>query len=327
MTSYIIRRLIIGVGVLLVSSVLVFILVAESGDPLALLRQNPLTPQATIHARAVQLHLFDPLWQRYWIWFSHVLRGDFGLNVNNIAVGHQLEIHALVTARMVILSTVLAIVLAISVGVIAALRHDTVVDRTTSVVNFIFLSVPVFVIGLVLKTFVAVPIDQHFHRVVLATAGEQNPLATGNFFQRFPDYLSHSLLPTMTLVLATYSSWAIYQRSTVLDVMDSDYVRLARAKGISPRRVLLRHILRNALIPVTTVIALDFAGLLGGAVITETVYGWNGLGRFFLDGVNGQDTNVVLAYLLLTATIVITFNLVADILYGILDPRIRYSKS
>jgi peptide/nickel transport system permease protein len=109
--------------------------------------------------------------------------------------------------------------------------------------------------------------------------------------------------------------------------MDSDYVRLARAKGISPRRVLRRHILRNALIPVTTVIALDFAGLLGGAVITETVYGWNGLGRFFLDGVNGQDTNVVLAYLLLTATIVIVFNLIADILYGILDPRIRYGKS
>jgi peptide/nickel transport system permease protein len=102
---------------------------------------------------------------------------------------------------------------------------------------------------------------------------------------------------------------------------------LARAKGISPRRVLLRHILRNALIPVTTIIALDFAGLLGGAVITETVYGWNGLGRFFLDGVNGQDTNVVLAYLLLTATIVILFNLVADILYGVLDPRIRYGKS
>jgi peptide/nickel transport system permease protein len=187
--------------------------------------------------------------------------------------------------------------------------------------------VPVFVVGLVLKTFVAVPIDQHFHRVVLATAGEQNPLATGNFFQRFPDYLSHSLLPTITLVLATYASWAIYQRSTVLDVMDSDYVRLARAKGISPRRVLLRHILRNALIPVTTIIALDFAALLGGAVITETVYGWNGLGRFFLDGVNAQDTNVVLAYLLLTATIVITFNLLADILYGFLDPRIRYGKS
>jgi peptide/nickel transport system permease protein len=173
---------------------------------------------------------------------------------------------------------------------------------------------------------VAVPIDEHFHRVVLATAGEQNPLAAGNFFQRLPDYASHTILPTITLVLATYASWAIYQRSTLLDVMDSDYVRLARAKGISPRRVLYRHILRNALIPVTTVIALDFAGILGGAVITETVYGWNGLGRFFLDGVNNLDVNVTLAYLMLTATIVILFNLLADIAYGFLDPRIRYNK-
>jgi peptide/nickel transport system permease protein len=327
MASFIFRRLYIGVGILFLSSILVFILVAESGDPLGALRANPLIPQSTIHARALELHLNDPLWQRYWIWFSHVLRGDFGLSNNNIEVGRQLQLHMIVTMRMVILSVVLAIVLAISVGVISALRHDTVVDRTTSVVNFIFLSVPVYVIGLILKTFVAVPIDQHFNRVVLATAGESNPLATGNFWQRLPDYFSHSLLPTMTLVLATYSSWAIYQRSTVLDVMDSDYVRLARAKGLSPRRVLVRHILRNALIPVTTVIALDFAGLLGGAVITETVYGWNGLGRMFLDGVNAQDTNVVLAYLLLTAAIVGVFNLIADILDGALDPRIRYGKS
>ena len=216
--------------------------------------------------------------------------------------------------------------MAVPLGVIAAWKHGTWIDRFVMGLSVLGFSVPVFVVGLVLKTFVAVPIDQHFHRVVLATAGEQNPLATGNFFQRLPDYASHTILPTITLVLATYASWAIYQRSTLLDVMDSDYVRLARAKGIPPRRVLLRHILRNALIPVTTVIALDFAGVLGGAVITETVYGWNGLGRFFLDGVNNLDVNVTLAYLLLTAVIVILFNLMADIAYGVLDPRIRYGK-
>jgi len=326
MTTYILRRLAIGVGVLLLASVLVFTLVAESGNPLGPLLANPLTPQSTIRLKILALHLNDPLWQRYWIWFSHVVRGDFGVSNNGLGVGHQLQIHMFVTLRMVILSTILSIFLAISVGLVSALRNGTVVDRGVSVVNFVFLSVPVFVVGLVLKTFVAVPIDQHFNRVVLATAGEQNPLATGNFFQRLPDYASHTILPTITLVLATYASWAIYQRSTLLDVMNSDYVRLARAKGISPRRVLLRHILRNALIPVTTVIALDFAGILGGAVITETVYGWNGLGRFFLDGVNNLDVNVTLAYLMLTAVIVILFNLMADIAYGFLDPRIRYGK-
>src|ERR1035437_3321566 len=326
MITYILRRLAVGVVVLLFATVLVFVLVAESGNPIGALLANPHIPRSVIRLKELQLHLNDPMWQRYWIWFSHVLRGDFGVSNNGLAVRHQLEIHLFVTLRMVILATVLSIFLAITVGLISALRYDTIVDRGVSVVNFLFLSVPVFVVGLVLKTFVAVPIDQHFHRVVLATAGEQNPLATGNFFQRLPDYASHTILPTITLVLATYASWAIYQRSTLLDVMDSDYVRLARAKGISPRRVLLRHILRNALTPGTTVIALDFAGVHGGVVVTETVYGWNGLGRVFLDGVNNLDVNVTLAYLLLTSVVVIVFNLMADIAYGVLDPRIRYGK-
>ena len=122
----------------------------------------------------------------------------------------------------------------------------------------------------------------------------------------------------------TYCSWAIYQRASILDMRDSDHVRLARAKGISPRRVLMRHVLRNALIPITTVIALDFAAVLGGAVITEIVFGWQGLGVWFLNGVTTLDMNVSLAYLLITAVFVILFNLLADILYAFLDPRIRY---
>ena len=142
--------------------------------------------------------------------------------------------------------------------------------------------------------------------------------------RRLPDYAAHTVLPTITLILVTYSSWAIYQRASILETMDADYVRLARSKGISPRRVLMRHVFRNALIPVTTVIALDFAAVLGGAVITEIVFGWQGLGQWFLTGVTTLDINITLAYLLITAVIVILFNLLADILYAFLDPRIRY---
>jgi len=126
------------------------------------------------------------------------------------------------------------------------------------------------------------------------------------------------------LILVSYPSWAIYQRASVLDALDSDYVRLARAKGISPRRVLIRHVLRNALIPVTTVVALDFAAVIGGAVVTETIFSWDGMGQWFVQGVEGLDINIVLAFLLVTATAIILFNLVADILYAFLDPRIRY---
>jgi len=126
------------------------------------------------------------------------------------------------------------------------------------------------------------------------------------------------------LILVTYPSWAIYQRSSALEAIDSDYVRLARAKGISPRRVLFRHVLRNALIPVTTVVALDFAAIIGGAVVTETIFSWDGMGQWFIQGVEGRDVNIVLAFMIVTATAIILFNLAADIIYGFLDPRIRY---
>jgi peptide/nickel transport system permease protein len=131
----------------------------------------------------------------------------------------------------------------------------------------------------------------------------------------------------LTLVLVSYAAWSRYQRASLLDVLNSDYVRFARAKGVPRRRVLVKHALRNALIPVTTVIALDFATIIGGAVITEIVYGWEGMGQFLLGGLTGPltpDVNTVQAWLVITAAVVILFNLIADILYAALDPRIRY---
>jgi peptide/nickel transport system permease protein len=324
MLAYVIRRLVVSVVVLFLATILVFLLVAESGNPLALLKANPKIAHSTIVAREKLLHLNDPLWQRYWIWFSHAVHGDFGTTVAGQPVGPQLTSHLLVTLRMVILATLLSIVLAIAVGVYAALRQNKLPDHIATVTNFIFLAAPVFVVGLLLKEFVAIPINQHLNRIVFYTNGEQSPTLSGSFLQRFPDYAAHTVLPTITLILVTYSSWAIYQRASILETLDSDYVRLARAKGISPRRVLIRHVLRNALIPVTTVIALDFAGVLGGAVITEIVFGWQGLGVWFLNGVTTLDINITLAYLLVTAVFVILFNLLADVLYAFLDPRIRY---
>jgi peptide/nickel transport system permease protein len=175
----------------------------------------------------------------------------------------------------------------------------------------------------VLKDFVAIPVNDTVHQTVLYTIGEQNATLHGNFFQNLPDYIAHLALPVMTLVLVTFPAWALYQRSSMLEVQDSDYVRLARAKGLSPRRVLVRHTLRNALLPLTTVVALDFAAIMGGALITETIFNWNGMGLWGFDGVVNLDFNTVQAYLMVAAFSVIIFNLLADILYGILDPRIR----
>jgi peptide/nickel transport system permease protein len=325
MFAYVIRRLLISVVVLFFATIFVFVLVASSGNPLALLRTNPHIPRSTIVARENLLHLNDPLWQRYWIWFSGAIHGNLGTTINGQDVASEAMSHLFVTLRMVIIATVIAVFVAIFMGVLAAVRQNKVTDHAITVTNFVLLATPVFVLGLALKEFVAIPINQHLNTIVFYTNGEQSPTLSGSFFSRLPDYAEHTALPVLCLILVSYSSWAIYQRSSMIETLDADHVRLARAKGLSQRRVLIRHVLRNALIPVTTVVALDFAAVLGGAIITEIVFGWQGLGQWYLSGVTNLDTNVMLAYLLITATFVILFNLAADILYGVLDPRIRYA--
>jgi peptide/nickel transport system permease protein len=324
MLAYILRRLLISIVVLFFATIFVFILVAESGNPLALLRANPHTPKSTILAREKLLHLNDPIWERYWIWFSHAIRGDLGKTLSGQDVGSEAISHLFVTLRMVILATIVAVMLAVTLGVIAAVRQNKFADRAITVSNFLFLAAPTFVIGLALKEFVAIPINQHIGHTLFYTDGEQSPTLTGSFFSRLPDYAGHTILPALTLIIVSYTSWCIYQRSSMIETLDNDYVRMARAKGLSPRRVLIRHVLRNALVPIVTVVALDFAAVLGGALITEIVFGWQGLGQWYLGGVNNVDVNIMQAYLLITATFVISFNLLADVLYGVLDPRIRY---
>jgi peptide/nickel transport system permease protein len=325
MFAYIIRRLLISIVVLFFATIFVFLLVTSSGDPLALLKSNPHIPHSTIVARENLLHLNDPLWQRYWIWFTGAIHGNLGTSISGQDVSSELMSHLFVTMRMVIIATVIAIFVAIFVGVVAAVRQNKITDHAITVTNFVLLATPIFVLGLALKEFVAIPINQHVGKIIFYTNGEQSPTLSGSFFSRLPDYAAHTALPALTLVLISYASWAIYQRSSMIETLDADHVRLARAKGLSRRRVLIRHVLRNALIPVTTVIALDFAAVLGGAIITEIVFGWQGLGQWYLAGVTNLDVNIMLAYLLIAATFVILFNLVADILYGVLDPRIRYA--
>jgi peptide/nickel transport system permease protein len=325
MFAYILRRVLISIVVLFFATVLVFLLVATSGNPLGLLLANPHTPHATIVAREKLLHLNDSLPQRYWIWLSGAFHGNLGTTIAGQPVAPQLWSHLLVTLRMVVIAMLISIVIAIGLGVLAAVRQNKVTDHTITVTNFLLLATPVFVIGTVLKEFVAIPINQHVGTTIFYTDGEQSPTLSGSFLSRLPDYAGHTALPVLTLVLVTYASWAIYQRSSMIETLDADHVRLARAKGLNRRRVLMRHVLRNALIPVTTVIALDFAAVLGGAILTEIVFGWQGLGQWYVTGVTNLDVNVMLAYLLVTATFVILFNLIADILYGVLDPRIRYA--
>jgi peptide/nickel transport system permease protein len=226
--------------------------------------------------------------------------------------------------RMIILATLLALVLAILTGVVSAVRQYHISDYTFTFAGFLFLSMPVFWLAALLKEYVAIKFNQAFGHRVFYTVGAETPNLTGSVLHRLGDYTGHLLLPTLTLALIGYASWSRYQRSTMLDVLSSDYIRLARAKGLTRTRVMVRHALRNALIPIATVVAIDTGTLFGGAVLTERVFSWQGMGSLLVQGINQVDVNVVLAWLMVSAVIIILFNLAADILYAFLDPRIRY---
>jgi peptide/nickel transport system permease protein len=331
MLGYIVRRLVSSILVIVVASVLVFAMVSATGDPLAELRMNPNTPAHVIEARRQELNLDEPVHQRYVLWLQDFVTGDFGeTNRGELEVRPILFRRLQVTLRMVLIAMFVAVVLAVAAGVLSAVRQYSVSDYTVTFFGFLFLSTPVFWLAALLKEFGAIRINDFLQDTLgfdtrpIATTGDQTPNLSGDIFNRLSDYAGHLVLPTIALAAISFAAWSRFQRASMLDVLNSDYVRLARAKGLSNRRVLVRHALRNALIPLTTVVAIDFGAIIGGAIITESVFNWQGMGDLLLDGLSSFDPNVVLAWLMVTSIVVVIFNLIADLLYGVLDPRIRY---
>ncbi|HEX3814640.1 MAG TPA: ABC transporter permease [Mycobacteriales bacterium] len=323
MLPFIIRRLLISIVVLFVSTFGVFILQAHSGNPLATLTQRqPPPPPSTINALKDQLHLNVPSPLRYFYWLGGVLHGDLGKNINNIPVKSQIFARLGTTLELVFLAMIVALILAVLAGVISAVKQYSLVDYSTTFLGFILISIPTFWMAGLLKD-VAIRINQSAGSQIFSFSGQSTPDYSGGFFGTISDRASHLILPTITLALISYASWSRYQRASMLDVLNSDYLRLARAKGVPWRKVLIRHGLRTALIPLTTVVAVGFGGIIGGAVVTETVFDWHGMGEYLLQAASTIDTNEMLAWLLMSATAVVVFNLIADILYAVLDPRIR----
>jgi peptide/nickel transport system permease protein len=329
MFFFTIRRVLASVLVLLVSSFLVFALCAASFDPLSkYYNLNPRPPEEFFDNLREDLGLNDNFFVRYWHWLTGVLHGDFGNTVNGTPVADQLGGRLLVTSRMILAAVVIAVILAIIVGVIGAVRQYKPSDYVFTFIAYLLIALPVFWFAALLKEFVAGGINDLFGTQVLYTIGEETPglslYASG--WELWKDRLGHLVLPTISLALLTFAAWSRFQRAAMLDVLGSDYMRLARAKGLTYRRTVLKHGLRNALIPLTTVVALGIGTLFGGAVITETVFVWHGMGEYLIqDGIKDNDTNVVLGWLLVSAVFVVLFNLIADILYAVLDPRIRLS--
>jgi peptide/nickel transport system permease protein len=325
MLSFIIRRLLITIPLVLLSSVLVFLLVVNSGDPLADLKgRNPPVPPQVVEQREKLLGMDKPLPQRYVDWLTNFVQGDFGKSIRGVEVRPLLWQRMVVTLRMVALASIIAIVLAIAAGVLSAVKQYTPTDYTFTFLGFLFLSMPVFWLGALLKEYGAIRLNNLFGEQVVYTVGAETPNLTGSLGTRLADWAGHLFLPTLALALIAFAGWSRYQRATMLDVLGSDYIRLARAKGLSRSRVMTRHALRNALIPLVTVVAIDTGAVFGGAIITEKVFSWQGMGQLLIQGVETSDLNILLAWLMVTSVFVVLFNLIADVLYAVLDPRIRY---
>jgi peptide/nickel transport system permease protein len=326
MLAFAVRRILISIPILLLASFIVFALGVSSGNPLApLLEKNPPAPPNVIAAETVRLHLDQPLIPRYFSWLGGLFHGDFGPSVvSTLNIGSELGTRFWVTIRLIALAMVIALVLAVVVGVLSAVKQYTVTDYTTTFLGFLFLAMPSFWLAILLKQG-GIEFNKAVDAQVVYTIGATSippPPGTG---AQIVDVLGHMVLPTIALALISYASWSRFTRASMLEVMNSDYVRLARSKGLSRSTVMVKHALRTALIPLTTVTALDIASIIGGAVVTETVFQWKGMGDFLLTAIRTEDVYAASSWLLLTGVIVVLFNLIADLLYGVLDPRIRYA--
>lgn len=309
---------------------LVFALASSTMDPTGPLRQRqpPPTPE-TIENFRDSLGLNDPFPVRYWNWLKGAVHGDFGKSINGSNVSDDLFTKAGVTLRMVTAAIILAVILAIVVGVITAVRQYKLSDYFFTTLSYMLIALPVFWFATLLKEFVAIQLNDLFDARIFFTQGEESPgisLGGTPAAEVWKDRLQHLILPTISLAALSFAAWSRFQRAAMLDVLGSDFMRLARAKGLTWPRALVRHGLRNALIPLTTIVALGIGALLGGAVITETVFNWHGMGEYLQqNALTAQDINVLLGWLTLAAFFIIALNLVADLLYAVLDPRIRLS--
>jgi ABC-type dipeptide/oligopeptide/nickel transport system permease component len=320
MLTYITRRVLYSIPVLIVSTFLIFTFVSLAGDPRADMLANPQFSQVTYNNLKQKYHLDKPIPVRYGYWVKDVFENKLGVSLRTSqpiwpdikrTLGH--------TAQVVIIAEILALILGVLVGVYSAIRQYSAFDYAFTSASFLGYAMPTFWLALLLQI-LFVDIYLKWDVRIFYTSGLNNP-GEGTWSI---DRLQHIALPVMTLAIISFAVYSRYMRASMLDVINTDYVRTARAKGLSERSVIARHVFRNALIPIATIAALNFGALLGGAIVTETVFTLDGMGYYFVQKLQQLDLYAIMAWLLITSVCIIFFNLVADILYGYLDPRIRY---
>jgi peptide/nickel transport system permease protein len=343
MTRYIIRRILQGIPLLLIISFVLFILMMNMGDPVATMGGRRVTRSSDYQRLKRQLGLDKPIEIQYVYWLVGndwtkvdmngdgiaetpgnrlgVLRGDFGTSLVNRGTPVLTLIGERIPNTLILMGTAEVVVIlgALLVGVYSALRQYSLLDHTVTALSFIGYSMPIFFIALI-SMYIFGVLFKRWGLPYLPTVGMFDPKVGPSAWQ----VIYHMVLPVVSMSVISLASYSRYVRSTMLDVLNQDYIRTARSKGLTRRTVIYVHALKNASLPIATIIGLDLPFLLGGAVITERVFAWPGMGRLFLDHVSRTDTPVVMGILMLVAVAVVVFQIITDVVYAWLDPRIRY---
>jgi peptide/nickel transport system permease protein len=324
MTRFLIRRLFNYAILLTLATFLTFALTSVTFHPLDnLLQRNPRPPQSVIDAKAHDLGLDKTLLPRYANWVSGAVHGDFGKTVTGQPVSEQLGRRVWTSLRLVAIGSILGSIIGVLIGAWGAIRQYRLSDRTITVLALLILSAPTFVIANLL-ILGALGVNEVLGFQLFQYTGETSPYAEGGW-HGFVDRLQHLVLPTTTLALGAIAGYSRYQRNAMLDVLGQDFIRTARAKGLTRRQALFKHGLRTALIPMATLFAYGVAGLVTGAVFVEKIFGWHGMGEWMVQGIQGQDANIVAAFTLFSGTTILIGGLLSDVVYAALDPRVRVS--
>lgn len=313
MFAYIIRRILATIPVMATVALFVFsLLYFAPGDPAAIIAGDQATP-ADVERIRESLGLDRPFVVRFGEWFWRIIHGDLGTSIfTNLPVSHMIQQRLEPTVSLMLLTLVFAILLAIPMGVVAAWKQNTWIDRSVMVIAVLGFSVPVFVIGYVLAYVFALELDWF-------PVQGYTPIARGVL-----PWLSNLALPSIALGAIYLALIARFTRATMMDVLSLDYIRTARAKGLDQQKILYVHALKNAAVPIVTVIGIGFAALIGGAVVTESVFAIPGLGRLTVDAILRRDYPVIQGVVLLFSFSYVIVNLLVDLLYTLFDPRIRY---
>jgi len=316
--QYLIRRLLLVIPAMFgISLVLYTVLALAPGDPFAELAANPAVPPEVAAALRAKFGLDDPVWIRYWRWLSAMLQGDWGFSFQSRMDVERLILQRLPTTLLVIgAAQLIAILVALPVGVLAGTRPYSLFDQIANTLAFVGFSLPTFFTGLLLILIFSIQLDwlPFVYRADINAAG----------WRFYWEHIRQSIMPVAVLGLFQGASLVRYVRSSVLDVVRLDYVTTARAKGIGERKVITKHVVRNALIPVVTLVALQMPVVFGGAIITEQIFRVPGIGSLLISAMLANDTPVIMAVTFVFACLVVLCNLIADMVYAWLDPRIAF---